>query len=318
MQAGVKLEARHLAGRSLASLALVAACSGHVEERGRSAAEGGTAGNAVGAVGGSLGDAGRASSGGNLGVGGSLGAYGSGGSSGDAGAGGILVTAGRGSGGTSSGTGGRGSGGTTSGTGGSSGTGGACPRMPSLCSFEPGCLNPHSPSPEHVPRNPPIADAGTGDAAISDAAAPVESGPRDAGPVARESAPPPVFTVSANLCGDAGAAPDPSYLAFDVVNKWTSMPAVAVLSGITPCGGVPLGQVAVPTPDGVPWGARVTHCVRVPRELGTILTLVPIHATEIMRPRFVSGCECPRVLTPSSSVCSIEVPEGGSPCESEP
>jgi hypothetical protein len=253
----------------------------------------------VGGVGGTtLGGSSGGGVGGNFG---SSGDYGDGGTYGYGAFGGDAGTAPFG--GTSSGI-----GGTSSGTGGNPGTGGACPRMPPLCAFEPGCLDPNSPSPEHVPRNPLDADGGTRDAAPSDAAAP-EGG---------LGLPPPVFTVSAKLCADAGAAPDPSFLAFDVVNKWTSTPAVAVLSGNTACGGVPLGQIAVPFPSGLPWGAHVTHCVRVPRELGTILTLVPIGATELSRPRFVSGCECPRVLTPSSSVCSIDVPEGGSACESEP
>jgi hypothetical protein len=276
-----------------------------VEERGRNPEPGGPG---AAAVGGSLGNAGRGASGGNLGAGGSLGTYGSGGSYGDWGVGGSSGGTSPGTGGTSPGTGGTspGTGGTSSGTGGTSGTA-ACPRMPPLCEFWPGCLDPSSPSPEHVRRNPLDTDAGTRDAAPPDAATPVDGGLS-----------PPVFTVSAKLCGDAGAARDPSFLAFDVVNKWTSTPAVAVLSGNTACGGAPLGQISVPFPAGLPWGAQVTHCIRAPRELGTILTLVPIGATEVSRPRFVSGCECPRVLTPSSSVCSIEVPGGSSACEGEP
>jgi hypothetical protein len=285
----IQLNTRRAGGPSMALIALAAACSGSVEERGLSAESGGTGGGAaVGAVDGSLGAAGRASSGGTLGVDSSLGTGGTGSSYVDAGLGGSSGTAGAG--GTSG----------TSGTGGNLGTGGVCPRMPPLCDFEPNCLNPHSPSVERVPRSP--VDAGTGP----------RDGPLDGALV------PPMFTVSAKLCEDAGVAPDPSYLAFDVRNQWTSsMPAVALLSGVA-CGGVPLGQIAVATPVGVPYGTYVTHCIRAPRELGTILTLVPIGATEIRRPRFVSGCECPRVLTPTSNICAIEVPGGGSACETEP
>ena len=145
-------------------------------------------------------------------------------------------------------------GGTSSGTGGNPGTGAiraprSLPAHAALCDFEPGCLDPNSPSPEHVR------------ATLS-----MRTGARDAAPRRMQLRRRRIRTPSASVhgqcevCADAALHPIRPF-GLDVVNKWTSMPAVAVLWE-TPRAAVSR-SVKLPShfPAGLPWGAQVTHCV---------------------------------------------------------
>jgi len=176
------------------------------------------------------------------------------------------------------------------------------------CSLVPGCLDPTRPTNEYVSLNQLVgADAG-----------PADSGPQDSGPVQRLSTDAgveiPVPNATASICEGGSVVPFPSFLAFDVSNSLGAPPTVGLYSSDSGmlCSGSQIGEVWTRSDYTPPAFSTTTQCLRVPRQFMTHLTLAALNnGTVVSKPRFVSGCSCPRSLVVNTS-CGYQGGPAGS------
>jgi len=175
-----------------------------------------------------------------------------------------------------------------------------------LCSQISGCLDPTRPTSEYVRLNQVVGapDAGPG--------------PSDAGPVETIDAAPGTTTRStgAAICSGSSVPPDPSYLAFDIMNKLGDTPAVGIYenSNGAQCQGNQLGEIWFNDISPPPRNTTTSQCISVPPRFMAQLTLAALNAgTEISNPRFVARCDCPRRMV-YRTTCGLPADVSGA-CE---
>ena len=253
----------------------------------------------MGGIGGSLGDP---AVGGNFGIGGDAGVGGFGGTFGG---GGYYGDAGRPPFGGTAGSSGGGAGGTRC---------NADPWMNAKCTPTQGCIDPYSPTPEHVRLNQRVSvDAGVTDAGISTERASEPPSMQVRGtPVramlAQPMAPCPRLAprIGVDICGGNLLTPSTAHLAFDVWSEH-EVPLVGIYSVNQMCSGAMLGvpQFQYSPPPVHTW---TSQCIDLPYKFLERVMVRPMSpGTFVSNLRFVAECVCPRPLTIFTN-CG---PEGG-------
>lgn len=176
-----------------------------------------------------------------------------------------------------------------------------------------GCIHPRSPTAEFITTNQRVP----GFAADAGAALPDAGSDEDAGPPGMPI-PPATTKVSAEFCALPSAPyPTTSFLAFDTIAP-PGTPVFQVYSGYDTCSGTSVGEVWLwdfEPPLPYTW---TTQCVELGaadlRDSVFVRTTSP--GTRVSNLRFVSGCDCPRVLK-RRTTCAVTDPTGkggGSAC----